>query len=122
MTTCGVRLVIDSMPESRSRRLKQLEERIERVAPGKREVFYMNVPRDQFEEAKAILKDLRVNTAESTDPVEAVEVQLEPEKVTETSRKALTEEPDEFSDRARLKHLRDLSNANDRKDWHGQNW
>jgi ATP phosphoribosyltransferase len=109
------------MPESRSRRLKQLEQRVEQVAPGKRDVFYMNIPRDQYEEAMAILKDLHVSTAESTDPVEAVEMQLEPEKVTETPRKAQTEEP-EFSDRARLKHLRDLSNARDRRDWHGQNW
>jgi len=110
------------MPESRSRRLKQLEQRVQQVAPGKPDVFYMKVPRDQYDEAKSILADLHVNTSESTDPVEAVEVQLEPEKVTETPRKAQPEEPDEFSDRARLKHLRDLSNARDRGDWHGQNW
>jgi ATP phosphoribosyltransferase len=110
------------MPESRSRRLKQLEQRVEQVAPGKRDVFYMNVSRDRYDEAMAVLKDLHVGTADSTDPVEAVEVQLEPEKVTETPRKAQTEEPDESSDRARLKHLRDVSNARDRRDWHGQNW
>jgi hypothetical protein len=110
------------MPESRSRRLKQLEQRVQQVAPGKREVFFMKVRRDQYEEAMAILADLQVNASESTDPVEAVEVELEPEKVPEPPRKAQTEEPDEFSDRARLKHLRDLANARDRRDWHGQNW
>lgn len=105
--------------------MKQLEQRVEQVAPRKRELFYVRVPRDQHEEAMALLKDLsatKVVRTESTDTPEPVEVQLEPEKVTETSRKALTEESDEFSDRARLKHLRDLSNANDRRDWHGQNW
>jgi hypothetical protein len=120
--TCGARLVIDSMPESRSRRFKQLELQIARVAPGKPEVFFMNVPRDQYDEATALLKDLRVGKAKSTDPVEAVEVQLEPEKVTEPSRKAQNDEPDEFSDRARLKHLRELSRAAERKDWHGETW
>jgi hypothetical protein len=110
------------MPESRSRRLKQLEQRVQQVAPGKREVFFMRIPRDQYEEAMAILADLHVNASESVDPVEAVEVHLEPEIVTETPRKAQPEEQDEFTDRARLKHLRDLSNAKDRRDWHGQNW
>jgi hypothetical protein len=119
VTTCGVKLVIDSMPESRIRRLKQLEQRVQQVAPGKRDVFYMHVPGDQYEKAMAILKDLHVGTAESTEAPEPVEVQLEPEKLMETPRKAQTEEPDEFSDRARLKQLRDLSNARDRRDWHG---
>ncbi len=102
--------------------MKQLELQIARVAPGKPEVFFMKVPRDQYDEAKALLKELRVGSAENAEPLEAVEVQLEPEKVTETPRKTLTVEQDEFSDRARLKHLRDLSNARDRKDWHGQTW
>jgi hypothetical protein len=110
------------MPESRSRRLKQLEQRVQQVAPGKCDVFFMKVTRDQYEEAMAVLADLHVSAPESTDPVEAVEVQLEPEKVTETPRKAQTEEPDEFSDRARLKHLRDLSNAQDARDRRGNEY
>jgi hypothetical protein len=156
------------MPESRSRRLKQLEQRVEQAAPGKRDVFFMKVPRAQYEEALALLasatprptkeKGCRIEPsgAANDDPrvaplkgpqrayrplpeatrrdhssgpllptgqqPEAVEVQLEPEKVTQTAREAQTEEPDEFSDRARLKHLRDLSNASDRRNWHGENW
>ena len=88
--------------------MKQLEQRVEQVAPRKRELFYVRVPRDQYEEAMALLKDLRVGTAESTDTPEPIEVQLEPEKVTETHRKAQTEEPDESSDRVRLRSLREL--------------
>jgi hypothetical protein len=110
------------MPESRSRRLKQLEQRVEQVAPGKRDLFYMNVPSDQYEEAKAILGDLHLSPPKSTDPLEPVEVHLEPEKGTKTPREAETNEPDESSDRARLKHLRDLSNASDRRNWHGGEW
>lgn len=105
--------------------MKQLEQRVERVAPGKRDLFYMRVPRDQYEEAKGILKDLPIaaaRTPESIGPLEPFEMQLEPEKVAERPEEAQTEEPDEFSDRARLKHLRDLSNASDRRDWHGQKW
>lgn len=102
--------------------MKRLEQRVEQVAPIKRDVFYMRVPHEQYEEAKAILQDLTAAGSESTDPPEAVEVQLGPEKVYEPSGKAQTEEPDEFSDRARLKHLRELSNASDRRDWHGQKW
>ena len=99
--------------------MKRLEQRVERIAPGKRDVFYMHVPRDQYEEAQAILQDLEVADSESTDRLEAAEAQREPEKVREPFRKAQTEEPDEFSDRTRLKHLRDLSNS---RVGSGQNW
>lgn len=110
------------MTESSSRRLKRLEQRVEQIAPGKRDAFYMKVARDQYDEAKAILKDLRADTAESTDAPEPVEVQLEPEKVPEPPRKAQTEEPDEFSDRARLKHLRDVSKAQEHRARHADEY
>lgn len=110
------------MPDSRSRRLKQLEQRVEQIAPGKRELFYMRVLHEQYEEAKAILQDLPAAGSESTDPLEPSTSQSQPEELVRPPRAVPSQEDEESSDRARLKYLRELSRAAERKDWHGNEW
>jgi len=119
------------MPESMAKRLKRLEQRVNRVAPGsKRQLFYMNVPRDEYEAAMAILSDLPVVVAsapDSKDRLAPSERPLEPRKAESApqkpQRKELPKESgsrsDEFSDAAVLRKAR--SGLLETIDFHGGN-
>jgi len=104
------------MPESVTKRLKRLEQRVEQIAPGKRELYFLKVPRDQYEKARAILSALPPVTfaPESEGQLEPFEVQLEPREAESApqkpQRKELPKESvswsDEFSDAAVLRKAR----------------
>jgi len=79
------------MPESMAKRLKRLEHRVNQVAPGKRQLFYLNVPQDQYEAAMAILRKLPevvTSAPDSEDRLEPFELQLEPRKAESAPPKA----------------------------------
>jgi len=90
-------------------------------------LFYLNVPRDQYEAAMAILRELpeMVTSADSEDRLEPFEVQLEPREAESAPPKPQNRElpeesgsrSDEFSDAAVLRKAR--SGLLESVDFHG---
>lgn len=87
------------------RRLKQLEKRLDKVAPRDQENSgnRLLIDREQFNRAMALTK--------IPYRPEPSQVKLEPTKFRSTPRAIPNGEPEEYSDAARLKRLRDLSRA-----------
>jgi len=118
------------MPESMAKRLKRLEHRVDQIAPGKRQLFYMNVSQAEYEAAMAILSDrpqVVASAPDSEDRLEPFEVQLEPRKSESAPQKPQSQEfpkesvsrSDEFSDAAVLRKAR--SGLLESIDFHGDN-
>jgi hypothetical protein len=117
------------MPDSVARRLKRLEQRVGAISPKNRQLFFLKLPRDKYDEAMAILANLpkaEPPAAVSGSRLEASEQApepMEPESAPERpshpeAAKNSEAVPDAFSDKARLQHLRDLSNERDyRNSW-----
>lgn len=102
------------MPDSVAKRLQRLQERVDRLAPKRSgELTYMYVGSDVYDEAESIL-NAAVNTKHSESPSAETlsrpfQQPVEAGPVTQMPGRPGSSETEEFSDRARLKRLRDRS-------------